>query len=540
MYNEFQNIIKPAANESDECLSRGICSISPTSTALQEVILLSLKELSFYILKLKEFGMANEAIKKTILAALFNIVTNAEYNQEQFKNILSKLDEDISQSKALYEEHCRKNNIETTRVKTYFKHSKTFDLTEAIKKGEKYFLKKTNSFTIQQKNLFDIMLFLVKSVCIKIIETQSLGKEHDEAYYAVLSILDVMNLTEVSEEKIKDEIIKIIEIYHDIVRFVFLTQVELYGEIEEVDVPFSIEPGKAILVSGSDLRKLELVLKAVENTEINVYTHGIEMLMAHAFPKLRSHLNLKGHYGAGLESSLIDFATFPGAILMTKFTLQRVEYLFRGRLYTLDPIAPMGVVRINENNFEQLIRSALNATGFAHAHPKPPVKVGFSETEINKKIDDIVDRMLTGEIKHLYIVGLINLPHSNKSYFEKFFELLPKDCFAISLCHPINKENVFHLESFYDYSLVYKILKEITSKLPLNKLNMSIFLTKCDKHTISNLLYLKHAGVKNVFMCQCPPTLVNPALMETLQDTFGIKEFNDPAADIKETLKYND
>lgn len=535
MYNEYQTI----PGEYDECLSKGICSVNPTSSSIQEIMLLYLKELAFYLLKLKEFGVTNEAIKDTVINILFNIIASAEFNQEQFHDIIAELDSEIAQSKMLYEKFCKDKNVDIESIKTYFKHSKHFSLTDAIKKGEKYFLKKSNTFTTKQKDLFDIMLFLVKSMGIKMIEAQRLGKGHDATYYAILSMLNKMNFSiyEFSEEEVRNEINNVIETYYDLAQFVFLAQIESYGEMESAEVSFSNKEGKAILISGSDFKKLELVLKAVENTGINVYTHGLEMLMAHSFPKLRSHPNLKGHFGLGMDTSLMDFATFPGAILMTKATLQKVEYLYRGRLFTLDPIAPPGVVKIKDNNFEQLIHSALDAKGFTHTQHKPSIKVGYSEKEVDKKIDEIVEKLKQKQIRHLYIMGLSNYPDaSHKEYFERFFELLPDDCYAISLCHKKHGKNIFHIDAFYGYSLVYQILKKFKQQLAIDQIDMSVFLTKCDKHTISNLLYLKHIAVKNVYMSKCSPSLVNPALIKTLQEIFDIREISDAKKDLEDTL----
>jgi len=533
MYNNFQQALPL---ESDECLTKGICSVNPTLTSIQEIIMLHIKQLAFYLLKLKDLGGTNTPIKELIVATLFNIVANAEYNQEEFHTLVEKMDQNIAQSKALYEECCQKSNISTESIKTYFRHGKNFDLTDAIIKGEKYFLKKINSFTTQQKALFDIMLFLVKSVAIKMVEAQKLEIDYDDAYYGVLSLLNAMNLTDFSEENAKKEISKFLHTYYKIIKDVFYAQNEIYGNISLANVSLSITPGKAILVSGSDYKKLENVLKATEGTEINIYTHGMEMLMAHAFPKLKAYKNLKGHFGTGLDSAMIDFATFPGAILMTKGTLQKVEYLYRGRLFTLDPIAPMGVIKIKDNDFTPLIKSALDAKGFTKAQAKPPAKVGFSIKEIEEKISTVIDKLVKKKIKHLYILGLLNLYAPNKQYFEKFINLLPKDCYAISLAYKEERENVLYFDSLFDYSLLYIMLRIIKDKISLEQMDISVFLTRCDKHTISNLLYLKEIGIKNVYMCKCSPTLINPMLVETLQDTFGIKEITDAQKDLEETL----
>jgi len=533
MYDNYQEAIF----ETDECLSKGICSISPAFTSIQEVILLYIKELSFYLLRLKEYGISNTSIRETIIYALSNIITNAEYSQEQFHELISKLYDYIFQSKALYEKYCIEHDIEMEVSKSYFKYSKKFDLTDAIRKGEKYFLKKSNSLTHKQKDLYDIMFFLVKSITVKITELRRFGNDYDEAYFLLISMLDSIRPNEIADDEIKEYMLKAIKSYHEIVNEVLDAQIENYGKISTAEVSFSTEEGKAILVSGSDLKKLGNVLKATEGKDISVYTHGLDMFMAHSYPKLRSHPNLKGHYGSGMDSTIIDFATFPGAILMTKFTIQRIEYLFRGRLFTLDPIAPRGVVKIQEDDYEPLIKSALDAKGFTHATKKPPMKVGFDAKEIEGKINYVFEKIATGELKNIYIVGLINYPNIYKQYFDKFFNLLPKDSYVFSLNYQITKKNVFYPNSYYDYSLFYKIMEEISKRKPISEINMSVFLTKCDKQTIANLLYMRDAGVRHIYTCKCPPSFLNPALMETLKESFDIKEISDPKSDIEDTLK---
>lgn len=533
MYNEFQTL--PTAY--DECLTKGICAVNPTLTSLQEILLLYLRELSFYLLKLRKSGITNEKARELIMEVLFNIIANTEYDQQQFQNIVSKLYDYMSQSKILYRKICSEKNIDVESLKSYFKYPKKFELTDAIKKGEKYYLKKSQSMTQRQKDLQDIMLFLAKSISIKVIELQRLDKHHEEAYYTVLSVLNAMNPTAIKEEDVKKEINNVIETYYDVAKEVLKTQNERYGKMECVEVSLSTHEGKAILVSGADLSRLQSILEATKNTKIDIYTHGVEMLMAHAFPKLRAYPNLKGHYGVGAETSLVDFASFPGAIVMTKFNLQKLEYLYRGRLFTMDPIAPVGIIKIKDNDYEPLIKSALDAKGFTHSEEKPPIKVGFDEDLLNQKVDEVIDKLQNNKIKHLYVVGLLNYRNEFKHYFEKFFECMLDGSFAFSLSFDFKKENIYHLESFFDYSLLYKILKRISEKIPLDKINLNVFLTRCDKHTIANLLYLKHLGVKKVYTCKCPPTLITPNILQTLKEVFEIKEITDAKKDLEDTLK---
>lgn len=525
--------------ENDECLTKGICSVNPTLSSLHEIILLYLIGISFYLTKLEDAEISNKKqIQDAVLYSIFTIITNADYTQDLFQSIIVRLYDYITQLKMSYENFCREQNIEPQPLKTYFKYSKKFNLTDAIRKGEKYFIKKTQSLSQRQKDLHDIAVFICKSIGIKLVELKKLGKEHEESYNSILTLLNCVSPGHFSEKTIKVEIENAIEVYYDLARTVFFTQVELYGEMTLTNVSFSTETGKAILVSGFDFKELEMVLNAVEGTDINVYTHGLEMLMAHSFPKIHAHKNLKGHFGTSLESSLIDFASFPGPILMTKGTLQRIDYLFRGRLFTLDPIAPMGIIRLKDNNLEPLIKAANESEGFTHAQTKPSLKVGFNEKELLKMTDNLIEKIKKGTFKHIYFVGLSNAPNfSYKEYFSKFFEFLPDDSFAFSLGYPINKENTFHLDSFYDYTLMYKCIRRLKENFDLSELNLHMFLTKCDKHTISNLLYLNHLQIKDVYMCKCPPTLISPSIITTLQEVFGVKEFSEPRKDIEESQK---
>lgn len=532
MYNNYQTL----SYECDECISTNIYSTNPTLSFIHEIIILYLKELAFYLIRLKNLDITNESIKEPILYTISSMVSKIEYSQEQFSDIILRFNDAISESKTLYENLCKKNNIDIEVIKTYFKRTKKPNLTAAIKRGEKYILRKNSIFTLKEKDLFDIIFVLITSMCIKTIELLRHGEVYDKYYYAILSMLNAMNLNEFSEENAKKTIKKFSPLYCELVKDIFNIRVKLYGKITQIKVSNSTKYGKAILVSGSDFSKLEKVLKATEGKNINVYTHGMEMLMAHSFPKFHSHPNLVGHFSQGMETSLIDFAMFPGSILITRGSLQQIEFLYRGRLFTLDPIASAGVVKLENDNFEPLINSALEAKGFIDEYQRPSIIVGFSEKSLFEKINKILVKIKNNEIKHLYIIGLVNYPAYNTQYFEKFFEILPKDCYVISLSYAKRGKNILNLDFFYNYLLIYKLIDEIKQKIPLNKINMNIFLTKCDKYTIANVVYLKEIGVKNVYMCGCPPNLINPELIKTLQEEFDIKEFSTPEKDLEETL----
>ncbi len=535
MYYDYE--ILPS--EYDEFVSKGIYSVSPTLSPLQEAILLYLKELAYYLLKVKDWGASNTVIQNHIFEAISGIITNVDYNQDQFQRLMLTIGNDLSQAKTVYSRLCKENDCTPEFLKSGIKQSKIFDITEILKKGEKHCLNRNLDYTQEQKNFFDIMLFLIKNICIKIIQLKSYKKDCESAYHAILTLLSVMNFYNLDEEEVKEVISNCTLEYQDITKKLNYAQEEAHGCRESVYISFTPRAGKAILVSGIDLMQLEVVLEATKGRGVDVYTHGMTMLMAHTLSKFKQYPHLVGHFGKGSDNSLFDFAAFPGAILTTRYLFQKIEYLYRGRLFTTDSFAPSGVIKITDNNFEPLIKSALEAKGFTKKQQKDIMRVGFRQKLMEEKVQEVISKMKNGEIRHLYIIGLLNQKSEYGIYFEKFLEIMPKDCYALSLSYDTNAENILHVDSFYDYLFIDRVLEKINENYALSNLNVTVFITKCDQYTITNILNFKNMGIKNIYLCKCIPTLINPGLFSTLIKTFGIKKISKPEDDLAATLSEN-
>lgn len=531
-YENYQH----AECEFDEFFSRGICATNPTLSALQEVILIYLKELSYYILKLKKFGANNEIIKEHIIEAISGIITNVDYNENQFEYIVSLLIQDLNQAKSLYMSLYTSHQIEGEFIKSYFKHGKNINITDIIKKGEKHYIYRNTEYSSEQQAFFDLVILFIKRICLKIIQIKSYNKDYEKAYTTILELFNALNFEINGLADIKTIIENCDTEYYDLLKRYYEAQEEAHGKRESVYIPFSPRNGKAILVSGVDMTQLEAVLEATKNKGIDVYTHGITMLMAHTLSKFREYPHLVGHYGKGSENSLFDFAAFPGAILMTRYLFQKVEYLYRGRLFTTDSFAPNGTVKIVNNNFEPLIKAALESKGFTKQEQKTILRVGFRQKEMEEKIEDVMQKMAENKIKHLYFIGILNNGNEYKTYFDKFLALMPKDCYAVALSHDQNEENILHVDSFYDYLFIYKIFEKFKEIKPLEDLKITVFITKCDQYTITNIVNLIKMGIKSIYLCKCVPTLVKPSMVETMRKIFGIHEFSTPEEDLEQTL----
>ena len=282
------------------------------------------------------------------------------------------------------------------------------------------------------------------------------------------------------------------------------------------------------MVSGSNLNDLKNVLLAVNTQNIDIYTNG-NLLIAHSFPYFKQFKNLKGHFGTGVNSTILDFATFPGAILLTKNEAQNIEYLYRGRLFTTDKIAPKGVVKIENNDFTPLINSAQQAKGFAKGQNRQPEIVGYNENELDK----IIDKIRSTKPEKLYIIGLSSLSFEQKNYFKKFYSIIDKSDVVITFSYNPQLENVYAFNLGNDYSLLYEVLHKLFSKISLSSDNVVFFLTKCDTNSLTNIINLKSNGAKNIFLSDCPPTVFNPAVLRSFVKLFDIKNMTNPKEDLK-------
>lgn len=518
----------------NECITKGICTVSPAVSFLQEVIKLYLKDLSFYLLKLKEFGISNEKIREDVIDIISGLIVDVYYNEEQFSKIITNLNTDLSTTKELYNSLCSKNNIESENVKTTLRLPKKMSLSDATMRGQKIFTAKNKKTTDEQKTLFDIMFAIMKSICIHLVELKDLNTHHEEAYETLLILFNARN-TDISVIDLHKIIEQSVKLDYFLLQTLHETRTKFYGELTSVDVTISTRPNKAILVSGTNLRELELLLEATKNKNIDIYTHG-HMLMAHAYPKLKAYPHLIGHFGKDEESYLIDFAAFPGAIFLTKHSFHRLENFYRGRIYTTDLITPMGVVSIKTDNFEPLIEAALSAKGFTTEKEYSSVKINLDEKKIMEKISDVAEKIEKKEIKYFFALGVSDGREIQKAYCQKILELLGNDCFVLSFTYNYDSDNVLVIDSDLGFPILYKSLEIITRKIDISDLDPIILFTKCEEHTISNVINMKYMGIKKIYFADCSPIFVNPALIEAIREIYNLKDYTTPEEDLKMML----
>lgn len=532
-YSYHQMYLKE--NKYPESVAGEATSQSPYLVYLYEVLKMYLRELAIYILKLKKLGITNEVIKENIIEILSSAITNVEYNPEQFFKIITRLYDDMSQAKELYISVCKRNNLNIQLIKSNIKNPRKLTFTNLIQLGQKYFNAKYKDLNVDKMLLSELYLNIIKSICVHLVQLRKFGKDDEKSYEALLFILSIKNTYVPTLRKPISKIMKkLINADNMLLRKLHEIEQEKYGVMEPTEVSMSTRPNKAILVSGSNLRELELLLEATKDKGIDIYTHG-HMLTAHSYPELKAYPHLIGHYGKEFDNYILDFSEFPGVILLTKHSFLNVEKLFRSTIFTTDTIAPKGVGMIKDYNFEPLIQSVFHAEGFSEIIEQPKIKLTLSENTILDKIREIAQKIEKGEIKHFFAIGVSNRTKKQKEYFENFLNLLGNDSFILSFSYSDNNK-VLHVQSDYGFPLLYKALDILTEKISIEQLNPIILFTRCETHTFSNLLYMKNIGVNKLYFTECSPSFVNPALTSFIRKTYDVKDYTTPENDLKEML----
>lgn len=535
----FNNYSQNGGYDYNECTSRGACSISPNISSLQEVMLILLRQVAYYVLKLEELGENMFDMKTEIISEILMFDTAGEYSDEQFLAIFARQYSNLLNARKQYKKVCEEKDLDCEDLRNLIKFSPEMKLSAIIKKGEKAFQERYKKFSNDQKYLAEILLSVLKSVSNNILTYKELDKVHDEACDEVLEALNMFNGKKITPEDIKERIQKLSNLNIELFKLIYQAKINSYGGFEETEVSLSTRPNKAVLVSGSNMSDLHSVLTAAKGTDVDVYSNG-NLLIAHAFPAFKEFKNFKGHFGSGTESIILDFATFPGSILLTKNEAKNIEYLYRGRLFTTDKVPPKGVVQIKDDDFSELINSAEQAKGFAKGQERSPLKIGFNSDELDKKLDNIAEKFKNGTYEHLFIIGLATYSSLQHDYFKKFFALMPKNSFVLSFSYGETSDNALVFNLGNDYSLVLNVLSRLFDRVPIDSDKLTFFLTKCDVNTLSNIINLKDRGAKNIFLSDCPPTIVNPTVLKEFTKIFKIHNTTSARTDLDTILNSKD
>ncbi|MGB9587052.1 MAG: hydroxylamine reductase, partial [Armatimonadota bacterium] len=397
--------------------------------------------------------------------------------------------------------------------------------------------------------LIELITYGLKGTAAYADHAQILGQEEDSVYAIFHEILDYLAGDSFSVEELLVKALKVGELNLKVMELLDAANTGAYGHPVPTAVRITPLKGKAILVSGHDLKDLEELLKQTEGLGINVYTH-CEMLPAHGYPGLRKYKHLVGNYGGAWQNQAKEFDEFPGAILMTTNCIQKPRDTYKARIFTTGLVAWPGVAHVANKDFRPVIQAALEAPGFPEDEEEKTITVGFGRNAVLSVADKVIDAVKSGAIRHFFLVGGCDGAKPGRSYYTEFVEKTPKDTVVLTLAcgkYRFNKMDLgdiggiprlLDIGQCNDAYSAIQIAVALANAfgVDVNDLPLSLILSWYEQKAVAILLTLLYLGIKNIRLGPSLPAFVTPAALQVLVDNYGIKPISTPDEDLAAIL----
>jgi hydroxylamine reductase len=322
-----------------------------------------------------------------------------------------------------------------------------------------------------------------------------------------------------------------------------------YGHPVPTSVPLGVKKGKAILVSGHDLKDLDQLLQQTEGKGINVYTHG-EMLPTHGYPELKKHAHFYGHYGTAWQNQVKEFKQFPGAILMTTNCIQKPAENYRDNIYTTGLVGYEGVQHITDKDFTPIIEKALEMPGFTKDTDNGSVMVGFGHNAVMNVAPAVIDAVKAGKIRHFFLVGGCDGAKTGRNYYTEFVEKAPEDTVVLTLAcgkfRFFDKQlgDIGGIPRLLDVGQCNDAFSAVQIALALadafevgvNELPLSLVLSWYEQKAVVILLSLLSLGIKNIRLGPSLPAFITPNVLNVLVENFNIMPISTAEDDLTAIL----
>jgi len=527
------------------CHQWGACGKGPEVNAVQDLLIYCLRGLAPVALKAKELGISTHEADVFTCEAMFATMTNVNFNQKSFTKYIQK-------AIALREE--LKAKIKSEEVFPPIS-SYTPDFNESLAvQGQDTSLKliEESGSNIDIFSLKLTVMYGVKGLASYNWHAQELGQQDDAVYhfcYEALAAIDRHDLT------LDDWINLALEVGKYNLRAMELLDAghtNTYGHPVPTVVPLNAKQGKAILVSGHDIKQLEAILHQTADKGINVYTHG-ELLPAHGYPKLKEkYPHLYGHYGTAWQNQTKDFAKFPGAIILTTNCLMPPHEVYEEKLFTIGPVGYPGLNYLPEStpDFTPVIEKALALPGFTEDEPSRSVMTGFARNAVLNVAGEVVEAVKRGDIRHFFLVGGCDGAKPGRTYYTEFVEKVPEDCVVLTLaCGKFrffdkNLGKIGEIPRLMDVGQCNDAYSAIQIALGLaqafdvgvNELPLSMIISWYEQKAIAVLLTLLYLGIKDIRLGPTLPAFITPNVFKFLSDKYNLQAIRTPDEDLAACL----
>ena len=527
------------------CEKIGVCGKTPEVAALQDLLIHTLKGLSIAAVAGRKKGIIDDEVNRFTVQALFSTLTNVDFDPDRFVPLVKK-------SVALRDRLIDKVQTaggDAALPAELAAFSPGATLKEMVAQGETVGVKTDPGIDRDIRSLRELLTYGVKGVAAYADHAWILGKRDDSIYAFVHEALAATVDDALTVNDYLGLVLKCGEINLRTMQLLDEANTGAYGHPVPTKVPLGHKKGKAILVSGHDLKDLEAVLKQTEGKGINVYTHG-EMLPCHGYPELKKYPHFFGHYGTAWQNQGKEFAEFPGAILMTTNCIQKPKETYRDNIFTTGLVGWPGVTHIEGDDYGPVIEKALEMQGFAEDEDAKEVMVGFGHNAVMSVAGQVVEAVKNRQIRHFFLVGGCDGAKPGRSYYTEFVEQVPEDCLVLTLA--CGKFRFFD-KDLGDIGGIPRLLDvgqcndaysaiQIASALAdafecgVNDLPLSMVLSWYEQKAVAILLTLLYLGIKDIRLGPSLPAFITPGILDVLVDKFNIMPVSEPRADLQANL----
>ncbi len=527
------------------CTKIGVCGKQPDVAALQDLLIYSVKGLSQVAVKGRKVGINDNKLNHFTCEAIFSTLTNVDFDSDRFVRLIH---ETVRRRDEL------KEKITAAGGKVDFAKGPATFTPEISKKalviqGEQVGVKSDPAMDPDILSLRELLIYGIKGLAAYADHAAILGREDDTVYAFVHEAMAATLNKSLSVEDYIGFVMKCGEINLKAMELLDAANTGVYGHPVSTPVPLGAKKGKAILVSGHDLKDIEDILKQSRDKGIYVYTHG-EMLPCHGYPELKKYPHFYGHYGTAWQNQAKEFDKFPGAILMTTNCIQKPRDSYNDRIFTTGLVGWPGVRHIADKNFTPVIEKALELPGFSEDQNDKTVTVGFGHNAVMGVADKIIEAVKNKAIRHFFLVGGCDGAKPGRDYYTRFVEQVPDDCVVLTLAcgkfRFFDKDlgDIGGIPRLLDIGQCNDAYSAIQIAVALanafncgvNDLPLSMILSWYEQKACAILLTLLFLGVKNIRLGPSLPAFVSPNVLNVLVEKFNIMPIKTPEEDLKAIL----
>ncbi len=527
------------------CTVKGVCGKPSDVAALQDLLIHALKGLSLYADAGRAVGVVDKEVNVFTAKAMFSTLTNVDFDPERF---IPLIQESVHLREALKEKVAAAGGkTDFTQAPANFTPADTME--GMVAQGEKAGLKSAPDINPDILSLQHTMLFGIKGVAAYADHAQILGHEDDEVYAFMHKGLAALLNPDLTLEQWVDLVLECGKANLKAMELLDAANTGTYGQPVPTQVPLGAKKGKAILVSGHDLKDMEEILKQTEGKGINVYTHG-EMLPTHGYPELKKYPHFYGHFGTAWQNQRKEFAEFPGAILMTTNCIQNPKESYHDNIFTTGLVGWPGVTHIENEDFTPVIEKALEMPGFPEDTDKGSVTVGFGRNAVLSVADKIIEAVKSGAIKHFFLVAGCDGAKPGRNYYTRFVEQAPQDSIIMTLAcgkfRFFDKDlgDIGGIPRLLDVGQCNDAYSAVQIALALaeafdtgvNELPLSLVLSWYEQKAVAILLTLFYLDIKNIRLGPTLPAFITPNVLDVLVKNYNIMPITTPEEDLKAIL----